>query len=241
MSTLDEADRLPYQFSQQSYKKEDERENVGDYEYDRALSDVNTAVWHDHKNQKTHVSNRGSVSAYDWGVSDMQIATGTEGYGSRFKKAVNRTQQAHDKYGYNVATSGHSLGGKTSAYVTEQLGDSDWYDHGTGFNQGNSSFGRDGIVRRTLSKCNSKKPPAYCSKQTNIKEKGDYVSQRNIGCDIMTFGMGGSLCTKPDAFGKTKTYDHRKNRRWTNALTQAMFPPIRHFRNGMNHSLGVFA
>ena len=239
---LDEEDRLPYKFSKQTYDKADERTNVGDYEYDHNLSDVNTAVWHDHKHKKTHVSNRGSVTAYDWGVSDLQIATGTEGYGSRFQKAVDVTRKAHDKYGYNVSTSGHSLGGKLSAYTTEKIGDEDWYDRGTGFNQGNSTLGRDGFIRRQFSKCNSKNPPAYCSKQTNIKEKGDYVSQRNFACDLATFGMGGKMCTKPDAFGQTKTYDHRKNRRWTNVLTQAMFPqmPIRQFRNGTNHLLDVF-
>ena len=64
-STLDEADKQPLEFAQQSYKKAEERENVGDYEYDPTLSDVNTAVWHDHKTKKTHVSNCGSVSAYD--------------------------------------------------------------------------------------------------------------------------------------------------------------------------------
>jgi hypothetical protein len=143
---LDEEDRTPYEFAQQSYEKADERRNIGDYEYDRSLSDVNTAVWHDHKNKRTHVSNRGSISAYDWGVSDAQIATGTERYGARFQKAIDRTNKAHSKYGYDVSTSGHSLGGKVSSYTTERLGDNDWYLGGTGFNQGNSSLGRDGFI-----------------------------------------------------------------------------------------------
>ena len=238
---LDDEDRDAYQFSQQSYKKAGERENVGDFEYDPTLSDVNTAVWHDHKNKKTHVSNRGSTSAYDWLVSDAQIATGMEDHGSRFQKAVSVTNKAHDKYGYQVKTSGHSLGAQASSYVTEKLGDQDWYEGGTGFNKGTSSVGRDGYFSKQRRACRRKKNrPAYCDKQTNIKEKGDYVSQRNIGCSIMTFGLGGKLCTKGDAFGKTKTYDHRKNRRWTNALSESLFPSIKVFGNAKAHSLDTF-
>ena len=238
---LEGDDRLAFQFSQQSYKKANERGNVGDYEYDPSLSNVDTAVWHSKKDKKTHVSIRGSTSAYDWLVSDAQIATGTEDRGSRFKRAVETTKQAHDKYGYNVSTSGHSLGGKTSAYTTEKLGNEQWYDGGTGFNQGNSSFGRDAIWSKQRRECRGKNPPAYCNKQTNIKERGDYVSAKNVACDFATFGMGGNLCRKSDAFGTTKTYDHRKKKRWMNALSLTPFrTPLRMFTNGRSHSLDSF-
>ena len=234
-------DKLAFQFSKQSYKKANERGNVGDYEYDPSLSNTDTAVWHNKKDRKTHVSNRGSTSAYDWLVSDAQIATGTEDRGSRFRRAVETTKQAHDKYGYNVSTSGHSLGGKTSAYTTEKLGNEQWYESGTSFNQGNSSFGRDAIWSKQRRECRGKNPPAYCSKQTNIKERGDYVSAKNVACDFVTFGMGGSLCRKSDAFGTTKTYDHRKKKRWTNALSLTPFrTPLRMFTNGRSHSLDSF-
>ena len=233
-------DKLAFQFSKQSYKKANERGNVGDYEYDPSLSNTDTAVWHNKKDRKTHVSNRGSTSAYDWLVSDAQIATGMEDRGARFQKAVKRTQQAHDKHGYDVSTSGHSLGGKASAYVTEKLGDQDWYEHGTGFNQGNSSLGRDGLLSKQRRACRRKTGrPKYCDKQTNVKEKGDYVSQRNLGCVVMTFGLG--KCKKTDAFGTTKTYDHRKSRRWYNQLTERVVAPLRFFNNGKAHSLDTFA
>ena len=78
---LEGNDKLAYDFSQQSYKKTNERTNVGDYEYDPSLSNADTAVWHNKKTKKTHVSNRGSTSAYDWLVSDAQIATCTENRG----------------------------------------------------------------------------------------------------------------------------------------------------------------
>ena len=81
---LDAEDRSAYQFSQQSYKKPAERTDVLHYEYDPSLSDENTAVWHDHATKKTHVSHRGSTSAYDWLVSDAQITTGMEDRGAQF-------------------------------------------------------------------------------------------------------------------------------------------------------------
>ena len=49
---LDESEVLPYQFTQQSYKKEADRENVGDFKYDADLSNVNTAVYHNQKTNK---------------------------------------------------------------------------------------------------------------------------------------------------------------------------------------------
>ena len=238
---IDKAEKQAYEFSKQSYSKPSERTNVGSYVYDKTLSDSNTAVWHDHKTKQTYVSNRGSTTAYDWLVSDGQIATGMEDRGARFKKAVDRTTQAHRKYGYTVSTSGHSLGGKASSYTTEKLGNEDWYRGGTGFNQGNSTFGRDGVFSKQRRECRRKTNRSkYCDKQTNIKEKGDYVSQRNLACDIATFGMGGRLCTKKDAFGKTKTYDHRKNRRWMNVLSRGSLNPIRLVTNAKAHSLTSF-
>ena len=63
---LDKEDQLGYQLGQQSYKKASDRTDVLNYQYDPSLSDINTAVYHDHANRKTHVSNRGSTSAYDW-------------------------------------------------------------------------------------------------------------------------------------------------------------------------------
>lgn len=241
-NSLDANEQLALDFSKQSYMKTDERTNVGDYEYDPTLSNYDTAVWHDRKNKRTHVSNRGSTSAYDWLVSDAQIATGTEGSGARFNRAVDTTRQAHDKYGYTVSTSGHSLGGKTSAYLTEQLGNEDWYEGGVGFNQGNSSVGRDAIWSRQRRECKGKNPPAYCNKQTNIKEKGDYISGTNIACDFITFGMGGDLCRKSDAFGKTKYFNHRKRNRFMNALSLTpLRTPIRMFTNASAHSLDNFS
>ena len=169
---LDQEDRLAYDFSQQSYGKVDDRTDVGDWQLDKELSNVDTAVWHNQKTKQSHVSNRGSTSFTDWVISDAQIATGTEGsnkhdMSNRFERAIDTTKRAHDKYGYNVSTSGHSLGARASAFTTERLGDNDWYDGGVGFNQGNSSIANQFSKAHKL--CKSKNPPAFCMKQLNIK------------------------------------------------------------------------
>ena len=49
---LEGQDKLAYNFSQQSYKKANERTNIGDYEYDPSLSNVDTAVWHNKKKRR---------------------------------------------------------------------------------------------------------------------------------------------------------------------------------------------
>ena len=70
---LDTVDRLAYDMSQQSYLAPDKRQAVvNGYYYDKERSNVDTAVYHNHDTKQTHVSNRGSTSAYDWLVSDAQ-------------------------------------------------------------------------------------------------------------------------------------------------------------------------
>ena len=238
---LDPEDKFAYEMSQQAYNKPDQRaKEVDGYEYDPTLSDENTVVYHNHGTRKTHVSNRGSITAYDWGVSDAQIATGTEDRGARFQKAVKRVNDAHTKHGYSVSTSGHSLGGSLSNYQTEKLGNNGWYEKGTTFNSGVSTLGRGGMFSKQRRECRRKSNrPAYCDKSTNVKERGDYISNNNVACDYLTFGFGGSWCRKSDAFGKTKTYDHRQSRRWRNKVT-GLIPGYRFVSNLGNHSLSKF-
>lgn len=236
--SLDKREISQLQFAKQSYAAPGKRTNIGTFTYDPDLSNIDTAVWHDATNKRTHVSNRGSVSARDWLVSDAQILTGMEDRGSRFKKAVNTTKQAHDKFGFDVETSGHSLGATLSSFTTEKLGDQPWYRGGTGFNQGNSSIGRDAVWSKQRRQCRGKNAPAYCYKQTNIKEQGDYVSERNIACDMMTFGLGGKLCRKGDAFGKTKVLKRKRSR--LGRVVRAVVPQLRYLDNARAHSINTF-
>jgi len=238
---LDTVDRLAYEMSQQSYLAPEKRAMyVQGYALDKEMSNTDTAVYHNHATKKTHVSNRGSTSAYDWAVSDGQILAGAEGYGSRFDRAVKQTTKAHDKHGYNVSTSGHSLGGAVSSYTTEKLADEDWYDEGTGLNPGVSSLGRGMYFSKQKRVCRGKNPPKYCSKQTSIYQEGDYVGGRNIACAAITLGLGGKMCRKSNAFGKNKYYKHDQKKR--TSLDQALYGYLipNFVNNGKNHSLDNF-
>jgi hypothetical protein len=218
--SLTDEEKTAYNMSKQSYVSADDRVNVGGFEYDRDSSSVNSAVYHNHKTKETYVGNRGSVSAYDWLVSDAQIATGMEDSGSRFKEAVETTKRAHSKYGYKVKTAGHSLGGSLSNYTTEKLGDNEWYGGSTTFNQGVSSVGKGSILSNARRECRKRNPPAFCSKSTNLKQEGDYVSTNNALCSYITLGMTPKLCRKSDPFGNTKMYrSPNTKRRWVSRYT----------------------
>ena len=210
--SLDPAELEAYKFADQSYLGTDKRGDLGDYTYDKDMSDANTAVWHNHTQKKTHVSNRGSTTAYDWGVSDVQIGLGRESKGSRFKKAVKVAEDAHKKYGYTIDTSGHSLGGTASSYQTQELGNNDWYGKATTFNSGVSAGASIFSKHRKL--CSRTNPDSYCGKITHLKEDGDAVSNRNVLCDVFTLGMKPKFCSKRDPFGKTKVFSHSKGKWW---------------------------
>ena len=62
---LSQADKLQWEFANESYKSELERKDIGQYVYDQEMSDAETAVWHNHTDKRTHVASRGSTTAYD--------------------------------------------------------------------------------------------------------------------------------------------------------------------------------
>jgi hypothetical protein len=217
---LSAEDSMPYQFTQQSYVKPDERTDVGGYEYDADLSNENTAVYHNKDTRQTHVSNRGTVTAYDGFVSDSAIALGREGASKRFQTAISLTKKAHEKYNYDVSTSGHSLGGSLAEYSTSVLGNESWYKAGTSFNAGSSPIGRDAFWSQQRSECASANPPAYCGKMTNIKKAGDPISQNS------------------SAFGNTKTY-HAKRSMFTKAA-RMFSPTYRVYNNFGQHYMSNF-
>jgi hypothetical protein len=206
-------DRVQWEFTNQSYKKEKDRKDIGKYIYDDELSNYETAVWHNHSDKKTQVAHRGSKSAYDWFVSDFQVAGGLENSGKRFKNAEQETIDAHNKFNYSTDVSGHSLGGSITSNITKNLGNSDWFNSGTTFNSGVSSIGKGSFFSSSRSECSKPNPPAYCNKITHLKEKGDLLSNRNIACDKLTWGLFPSACTKTDPFGTTKYYEHKKGKR----------------------------
>ena len=239
-ATLSTPDALEAKFTNASYDSPGKRTNIGDWQLDNELSNVDTAIYHNHKTRQTKVANRGSITGTDWLVTDPHIAVGAEGRSGRFKRAVKQTKDAYQKHGYNVSVTGHSLGGSLSNYTTQQLGDQDWYEGSTSFNAGTSLLGKGNYFSKVRRECRKKRDrPKYCDKTSNIYEKNDYVSNRNVACDILTFGMGGSMCDKSQGYGQIKVYNHQKPgllRR-----TSRRFAPLRMFQNANAHRMVHFA
>ena len=238
--TLSAEDQLAYQFAEQSYKSPSERTSIGDYEYDTSASNEDTGIWNNHKTKETRIGNRGSTTKYDFLVSDFTgILPGMEKYDKRHQRALKQTIDAHNKYGYDVWSHGHSLGQSLSNYTTEELGENDWMKGTIGFNPGVSTIGRGNYFSKTRRACRSENPPKYCSKTTNLYEANDYISNNNALCSYMTLGTGGRICRKSVGYGTGKFYDHRKPSKWYHNITN-LVTPIRAYNNKSQHTLQVF-
>ena len=238
-SNLSTSDALEAKFTNASYDGPGKRTNIGDWELDRELSNKDTAIYHNHKTRQTKVANRGSVTKSDWLIADPHIAVGAEKRSGRFKRAIKQTKDAYQKHGYNVSVTGHSLGGSLSNYTTQVLGHHDWYDGSTAFNAGTSLAGKGNYFSKVRRECRRKKNrPKYCDKTSNVYEKNDFVSNRNIACDLVTFGMGGTMCDKNQGYGTIKMYNHKQPgmvRRFSRRFTG-----IRLFQNADSHRMTHF-
>ena len=210
-------------FTHQSYQPEEERiREWHNWIYDEGLSDYNTAIYHNHGLQRTHVAHRGSKDFYeDWYTSDYHIAMGTEERDARFGKAISLTEQAYLQNGYITDVSGHSLGGSLASHVNKNLGNNWWYGKTTTWNAGVSEVAKGSHSHRAAHECNGPSPPVYCGKITHIKQEGDLVSNRTIFDTAVSafspftgfvarnvFGISGK---KYDEYGKTVTYNNRSS------------------------------
>ena len=122
-------------FTEQSYINPADREKeIGNWVLDEELSDVENAIYHNHTRKKTHISHRGSVDVKnDWIKTDIPMAWGGENNTSRMKRSGDKLLQSHDKFGYTVDSSGHSLGGTIVTNLNEKYGNNEWMGHSTTF------------------------------------------------------------------------------------------------------------
>jgi hypothetical protein len=85
------------------------------YSYDPELSTMQTKVFIDPSGRPV-ISNRGSVTAKDWLVDDLNIATGGFFKTPRIKESEKLAKATQEKYGMAPTYASHSLGG----YLSEQ-------------------------------------------------------------------------------------------------------------------------
>ena len=117
--TRPKADPKTYgQLSKDAYLDNAKITSIHGFVLDPELSDKETKVFVNESTKKIVIAYRGTASGKDL-ISDVAIATGTEGLNPRFKGAVKKFDTVRQKYGdgYTYDTTGHSLGGQLATYV----------------------------------------------------------------------------------------------------------------------------
>ena len=99
-------------FIKESYNKDDNRnENVGDFVYDKDLSNNKASVYYNPKTGQATITHRGTNGTMtDWG-HNLKYSLGLYGYTKRAKKGKQTQAEVEKKYGkQNLSTIGHSQG-----------------------------------------------------------------------------------------------------------------------------------
>lgn len=103
----------------ESYKKPNERQNIGDYIIDPSLSTDENIVYYNPKTKEVKNVYRGTEGTLkDWG-NNMSYAMGLHKYSGRYKRANEIEKKVEEKYGTdNLDVLGHSQSGA----FTQELG-----------------------------------------------------------------------------------------------------------------------
>jgi hypothetical protein len=99
-------------FIKESYNKDDNRnENVGDFVYDKDLSNNKASVYYNPKTGQATITHRGTNGTMtDWG-HNLKYSLGLYGNTKRAKKGKQTQAEVEKKYGkQNLSTIGHSQG-----------------------------------------------------------------------------------------------------------------------------------
>ena len=178
VATMSDEDKLARDMANVAYDEADTRGNIGDYEYDRDLSDKNTAVYHNKKTNKNYLGLRGTKDLKDL-YTDLadprgNILRGTQGTNPMYEGDLKLYDKVQAKYGGSTLTSGHSLGGSRAQNLSKKkniVGQA--FNLGRGFDKG---------MVLDKAKCSLPKPirPSFCGKFTSHHIKGDALSLLNF-------------------------------------------------------------
>lgn len=103
-----------------SYKRNNTAEDIGishGYRLDHKLSNSEHKVFVNPDNQSSTIVYTGSRKAKDFLITDPAIALGFGKYTQRYKDSQKVVNQVKNKYGTEISTIGHSLGGFLSENV----------------------------------------------------------------------------------------------------------------------------
>ena len=176
--------KLHAHLANQSYSKIGEREkNLGGYELDTSFNDKKHAVYHNKKLGKTVISYRGTDPTDPEDMyNDAHIIKGTQASTDRYKRSEKLFDSVSSKYGSNITSVGHSLGGNISEHIARTKG-----GKAETFNTGR---GADKSYLKASVRCKLPSPPKYCSSVKRHHIVGDALSMANKG-----YGEGHSYKT----------------------------------------------
>lgn len=104
----------------ESYKKPQDRKNIGDYQIDESLSTPESVVYHNPKTGETKVAYRGTEGTLaDWS-NNAKYALGLHNTTKRYKRANETQKQVEQKYGTDqLDVLGHSQSGAFSSELAK--------------------------------------------------------------------------------------------------------------------------
>jgi len=181
---MSDESKLHAHLANQSYNKIGEREqNLGGYELDTSFNDKKHAVYHNKKLGKSVISYRGTdpTDVEDM-YNDAHIIKGTQASTNRYKRSEELYDNVNKKYGKNITSVGHSLGGNISEHIARKKG-----GKAETFNTGR---GLDKDYAKASFRCKLPSPPKYCSSVKRHHIVGDGLSMANKG-----YGEGSSYKT----------------------------------------------
>jgi hypothetical protein len=165
---------LNARFADEAYNKPDERrDRIGDYYYDRSISNDENAIYINKKGRVIHSLrgtelNRGIGTLARDLIADLRIATGTFENSDRHKRDVKKADEVRSKYGNNTFYVGHSLAGKGSQALANK--------YNTGSQTFNAGQGLISSQEIAVAKSCKKDPSQPRCNQVHSRIKGDLVS-----------------------------------------------------------------
>ena len=149
------------------------RKKIGDYYYDRSISDNENAIYVNKKGRVIHSLrgtelNRGIGTIARDLVADLRIATGTFEDSDRHKRNIKKANEVRSKYGKHTFYVGHSLGGKASQALANK-----YNTRSQTFNAGQGLISNQEIA---VAKSCKKNPSQPRCNQIHSRIRGDLVS-----------------------------------------------------------------
>ena len=169
---MSDEERREAEFANASYTAPEKRGDMGDFKYDKDLSDLRTAVYHNPKTKQTKMSLRGTDFSDKQDVlTDVAITAGKQKNTRLFKKDQKDFEKVKKKYGSNISVGGHSLGGQRSYALAKRNN-----VKASAFNMG-TGIDREGVTDKL--RCSNpikSLRPKFCNKIKKHHVFGDGLS-----------------------------------------------------------------